>query len=65
MKKFFQRSPRTLKGTGRRGSRRLTVSRGSGQSSSRERSAGSHVTGFRSIKIRSGTMTARDQYETS
>ena len=65
MKKFFQKSPRQRNGCGTRGKRRLARSRGSGQSSSSESSLGRNFTGLRSIRMRSGTMTVRDQYETS
>ena len=65
MKKLFQNRPRQLKGSGTRENLRLVSSRGSGHSSSRDRCGGSHFTGFRSIRTRSGTSTVRDQYEIS
>ena len=65
MKKFFQKSLRQVNGSGTRGKRRLVFSRESGHSSSRARCGGSHFTGLRSMMIRSGTITVRDQYETS
>jgi hypothetical protein len=48
-----------------RGNRRLARSRGTGHSSSTDRSGGRNFTGLRSIRTRSGTITVRDQYETS
>src|SRR5215813_10131862 len=48
-----------------RWNRRLAFSRGTGHSSSRDRCGGNHVTGFRSMMTSSGTITVRDQYETS
>src|SRR6266849_10240526 len=65
MKKFFQKSERHVNGSGTRGKRRLAFSRGTGHSSSSEKWDGSHLTGLRSMTTRSGTMTVRDQYETS
>ena len=65
MKKLFQNRPRHENGSGTRGKRRLACSRGTGHSSSSDCPGGSHLIGLRSMMISSGTMTVRDQYETS
>ena len=65
MKKLFQNSDRQPNGSGTRGKRRLVRSRETGHSSSSDRRAGSHFTGLRSMITSSGTITVRDQYETS
>ncbi len=65
MKKLFQKRPRHEKGSGTRGKRRLVASRGVGHSSSSDCWGGSHLIGLRSMMISSGTITQRDQYETS
>jgi hypothetical protein len=65
MKNDFQNRPRHENGSGTRGKRRLVSSRPSGQSSSSARCRGSQRTGLRSMMISSGTITQRDQYDTS
>ena len=65
MKKLFQKRPRQENGSGTRGKRRLACSRGTGHSSSSDWRGGSHLIGLRSMMISSGTITQRDQYETS
>ena len=65
MNTLFQNRPRHENGSGTRGKRRLVCSRGTGHSSSRDCEDGSHLIGLRSMMIKSGTITQRDQYETS
>src|SRR5262252_8837006 len=65
MKKFFHRKVLGENGRGIRSNRRLARSRGTGHNSSSQQDSGRRVTGLASIKIRRGTITVRDQYDTS
>src|SRR5262245_25994905 len=65
MKKFFHRNVFGENGRGIRWNLRLARARGTGQSSSRWYRGPRRVTGLASSRSSSGTITVRDQYETS